>query len=71
MMNDYEAMKIHQARQRDLLQEAHEHRLEVIARGPRKSLNAHLRTIWASINTKLYLSPANKGLDCVLLPSAC
>lgn len=71
MYNDYEAMKIHKARERDLLQEAHDYHLAKLARGPRKSLDERLRAVWTSINTKLYLSPANKGLDCVLLPSAC
>jgi len=71
MYNDYEALKLHKARERDLLREAQNHRLAMIARGPRKSVNEQVRAILTSINTKLDFRPANRSLDCVLLPSAC
>jgi hypothetical protein len=71
MYNDYAALKMHKVRERELLQEAREYRLAKLARGPQQTLAERLRAVLSSINTKLYLSPANKGLDCVLLPSAC
>ena len=71
MYNDYAAIKMHKVRERELLQEAREYHLAKLARGTQKSLTERLRAVLTSINTKLYLSPANRGLDCVLLPSAC
>jgi len=71
MYTDYEALKMHKIRERELLQDAHERRLAAIVSNHKESLNERLRAILASINAKLYLSPANKGLDCVLLPSTC
>lgn len=71
MYNDYTAIKMHQVRERELLQEAREYHLAKLARGPQRTLTERLRTVLSSINTKLYLRPAKRGLDCVLLPSAC
>lgn len=71
MYNDYEAIKIHKIRERELLQETQEYRLAAMAREPKVSLGDRLRAVLTSVNTRLYMSPANKGLDCVLLPSTC
>lgn len=71
MYTDYEALQMHKIRERELLQDAHERRLAAVVSNTKKSLDDRLRAVLASINTKLYLSPANRGLDCVLLPSAC
>ncbi len=71
MHSDYDAMIIHKLRMRELLQEAHEHRLASMAKATTVTLRDRIREAIASINTKLYMGPARAPLDCVLLPSAC
>ena len=71
MHNDYEALKFHKIREQELLREAREYRLAALAREPEIPLGERFRAFLASINSKLYLGPANRPLDCVLHPSAC
>ena len=71
MYNDYKALKVHKIREQKLLREAREYHLAAMARESKISLRERFRAFLMFINAKLNLGPANRPLDCVLLPSAC